>query len=56
MGINVVKIKVWVYVLSGIFAGLAGVLLEARLGAGSPNAGEGYELDAIAAAVIGGPL
>jgi len=54
MGINVTEGKLWVYLLSGFFAGLTGVLLAGRLGAGSPNFGEGSELDAIASAVIGG--
>jgi ribose/xylose/arabinose/galactoside ABC-type transport system permease subunit len=42
------------YVICGFFAALAGVLLSARLGISQPNVGVGYELDAIAAVVIGG--
>ena len=53
-GINVRKIKMFVYVLSGIACGIAAVILTARVSAGLPTAGESYELDAIAAVVVGG--
>jgi ribose transport system permease protein len=53
-GINVGWVKTRVYLLSGAFAGVAGVLHAAQTHQGSPNAGVSYELDAIAAAVIGG--
>jgi ribose/xylose/arabinose/galactoside ABC-type transport system permease subunit len=53
-GLNVRGIKTFAYIVSGGFAGLAGVLLAARITTGQPNAGVAYELDAIAAAVIGG--
>ena len=53
-GISVQKIKFFVYVYGGALCGLAGLLLASRTNAATPNAGEGYELDAIAAAVIGG--
>jgi ribose transport system permease protein len=53
-GVPVPPVLVTVYAMSGLLAGLAGVLLASRLGAGVPTAGEGYELDAIAACVIGG--
>ncbi|MFR3529022.1 MAG: ABC transporter permease [Lachnospiraceae bacterium] len=53
-GINVKKIKMLVYVLSGIACGLAAIILTSRVSAGLPQAGESYELDAIAATVIGG--
>src|SRR5438876_932131 len=43
-----------VYTVCGLFSGLAGVLIAARLNSAQPSLGEGYELDAIAAAVIGG--
>ena len=43
-----------VYILSGVLAALAGILITARQAQGDPNAGTGYELDAIAAAVLGG--
>lgn len=53
-GISVPRVKLFVYTLCGAFAGLAGVVLAARITTGQPNAGLGYELDAIAAVVIGG--
>jgi ribose/xylose/arabinose/galactoside ABC-type transport system permease subunit len=56
MGLNVRRVTMGVYALSGALAGLAGVILAARLGAGQPVAGQGWELDAIAAVVVGGTL
>lgn len=53
-GIRVGGIKIWVYVINGFLAGLAGILLSSRISSGQPNSGMGYELDAIAAVVIGG--
>lgn len=53
-GVNVDRWKIAVYGVSGLFAGLAGVLISARLNSAQPSLGFGYELDAIAAAVIGG--
>ncbi|MFT0860438.1 ABC transporter permease [Ancylobacter sp. G4_0304] len=53
-GIKVGKITILAYVISGLFAGAAGAVLTSRSGIGAPNMGEGRELDAIAAAVIGG--
>ena len=53
-GVNVKKIKFSVYLLSGLAAGIAGILFTARFGVGQSTAGLGYELDVIAAAVIGG--
>jgi ribose transport system permease protein len=53
-GVRVTRVLVSVYVLCGIGAGLAGVLVASRLSAGYPRAGELYELDAIAAVVVGG--
>jgi inositol transport system permease protein len=53
-GVNVRAIKMWAYTICGALAGLAGVVLAARITTGQPNAGIGYELDAIAAVVIGG--
>jgi inositol transport system permease protein len=47
-------IKLLAYTVCGAMAGLAGVVLAARITTGQPNAGVGYELDAIAAVVIGG--
>lgn len=56
MGLNVRRVTIGVYALSGALAGLAGVILASRLGAGQPVAGQGWELDAIAAVVVGGTL
>jgi ribose/xylose/arabinose/galactoside ABC-type transport system permease subunit len=53
-GINVSRQKLLIYTLSGLFAGIAGVLLTARLASAQPQAGFTFELDAIAAVVIGG--
>ncbi len=53
-GINIKRVSVIVYVLSGSAAALAGVLTSARLGSGSPTLGQGFELAVIAAAIIGG--
>jgi ribose transport system permease protein len=56
MGLNVGRVTLGVYTLSGALAGLAGVLLASRQGTGQPVAGAGWELDAIAAVVVGGTL
>jgi galactofuranose transport system permease protein len=56
MGLKVDRVLIGTYTLSGALAGLAGVILAARLGAGQPVAGTGWELDAIAAVVVGGTL
>ncbi|HEV7890661.1 MAG TPA: ABC transporter permease [Pyrinomonadaceae bacterium] len=56
LGLNVNRVTVGVYTLSGAMAGLAGVLLASRLGTGQPVAAVGWELDAIAAVVVGGTL
>jgi len=53
-GLNVDRIKVWVYTLTGGLAAVGGLILTARLDAADPKAGLGYELDSIAAVVIGG--
>lgn len=53
-GINVSRQKLLIYTLSGFFAAIAGVLLAARLASAQPQAGFTFELDAIAAVVIGG--
>jgi ribose transport system permease protein len=53
-GLSVRKIKIYVYVLAGALSALAGVIVTARLDSAQPNAGLGYELDGIAAVVIGG--
>lgn len=53
-GIRVHRVKIWVYIINGALSGLAGILLASRISSGQPNSGLGYELDAIAAVVIGG--
>ena len=53
-GLPVRRTKIWVYTLSGMLSGFAGVLYAAENHQGNPNAGVAYELDAIAAVVIGG--
>jgi len=53
-GINVKKVKIVVYSLAGALAAVGGLLVTSRLDAAQPNAGAGYELDSIAAVVIGG--
>ena len=53
-GVNVAKYKIYAYGVCGIGAALSGMVLLARLGTGEPTAGQGYELNAIAAAAIGG--
>lgn len=53
-GINVTRVRFLVFVISGALAGLAGMMLAARTGSALPQAGVAYELDAIAAVVIGG--
>lgn len=53
-GINCKKVILTVYGLMGALAGLSGIILASRIGSGSPAIAEGYEMDAIAACVIGG--
>jgi ribose/xylose/arabinose/galactoside ABC-type transport system permease subunit len=53
-GIDVDMVKIRAYLLEGLLVGLGGTLLTARIQAGSPLAGQGYEMDAIAGAIIGG--
>jgi inositol transport system permease protein len=53
-GINVGRIKIGAYLINGAFVGLAGILLMARTNVGAPNAGQGYEFEALTAAIIGG--
>ena len=53
-GLPIRKTKIWVYALSGLVSGFAGILYAAENHQGNPNAGVAYELDAIAAVVIGG--
>ena len=53
-GVNVDRWKITVYVVEGLFVGLAGIIIASRMNSAQPGLGVGYELDAIAAAVIGG--
>lgn len=53
-GINTVKMKIMTYAFSGFCSALAAVIFLGRLGAADPQAGDGYEMNAIAAAAIGG--
>lgn len=53
-GIKVANVKFFVYLYSGFMAGIAGVILASRMYSGQPTAGEGAEMDAIAAVVVGG--
>jgi simple sugar transport system permease protein len=53
-GVDVVRVKLAAYAISGLLAGIAGVLFVAQYRQGKPDAGQGLELDAIAAVVIGG--
>jgi simple sugar transport system permease protein len=53
-GVNTRRVTLTVYVMSGAAAALAGIIVAARLGSGSSNAGVGFELDVIAAVVLGG--
>ena len=56
MGVNIARVKIGVYALGGVMGALAGVVATIDTGAGSPAEYVGYELDAIAAVVIGGTL
>lgn len=53
-GINVFKIKLSAYAISGLLAGIAGLVLLSRTNSGQPSSGAGYEMDAITAVVLGG--
>ena len=53
-GINVTKVKIFVFAVSGFLSALAGLIVTARLSSAQPTAGVSYELDAIAAVVVGG--
>ena len=54
LGIAVDRVKLLAFMISGLAAGLAGIIVAGRLGTGYPNAGVGFELDAIVAVVLGG--
>jgi ribose transport system permease protein len=53
-GLNADRIKIFVYTISGLLSAVAGIIITSRLFSAQPNAGDGYELDAIAAVVLGG--
>jgi erythritol transport system permease protein len=53
-GVPVKRVKIWVYVASGVCSAIAGIILSSQLTSASPTAGNSYELTAIAAVVIGG--
>lgn len=53
-GINVDRVKIGVYAICGLLSALAGIIITSRLSSAQPTAGMGYELDAIAAVVLGG--
>jgi ribose transport system permease protein len=53
-GINTYRVKIMVYSLGGLLTAIGGILMTARLGVAAPTAADGYELDVIAAAVVGG--
>ena len=53
-GVNIDRVKIGVYTIAGLLSGLAGLVVSSRVGSGQPGQGVGIELDAIAAAVIGG--
>ena len=53
-GVDVARVTAWAYTLCGMTAGLAGMIMMARMNTGQPTEGAGYELDGIAAVVIGG--
>lgn len=53
-GINTDKVRILAFSLSGIIAGLAGIVMLSRVGSGQPAAGDGYEMDALTACVLGG--
>lgn len=53
-GINVNKVKLMAYLINGLCCGIAAIILASRLNSATPSGGVGYELDAIAAVVIGG--
>ncbi|HET7411880.1 MAG TPA: ABC transporter permease, partial [Pararhizobium sp.] len=53
-GLNVTAIRIWTYVIGGVFAGIAGLSLTALIGSADPNIGESYTLLAISAVALGG--
>ncbi|OMG51189.1 ribose ABC transporter permease [Paenibacillus macerans] len=53
-GVRIKKVEIAVYTLAGLLSALAGIVLSARMYSGQPSVGQGYEMDAIAACVLGG--
>lgn len=53
-GINIVRTEIWVYLLCSVMAGIAGIINASQLYSAEPSSGQGFELNAIAAAVVGG--
>lgn len=53
-GVDIPRVRLLAFMLSGLSAGLGAILVAGRLGSGYPNAGQGFELDAIVAVVLGG--
>ncbi len=53
-GVNVVRMRIWIFMLQGLVCGIAGVLLASRITSGQPNAATGLELSVISACVLGG--
>ncbi|OHD71756.1 MAG: hypothetical protein A2V99_17510 [Spirochaetes bacterium RBG_16_67_19] len=53
-GINIDASKIYIYALTGLLAGIAGVIMVGRVNAGNPNSGLNFDLDSIAATIIGG--
>ena len=53
-GVNVEKLRVWIFLLQGVVTALAGLILASRITSGQPNAAQGFELDVISACVLGG--
>ena len=53
-GVKTKVVTMWIYTISGLMAALAGIILTSRLSSAQPDAGTSYEMDAIAAVVLGG--
>jgi L-arabinose transport system permease protein len=53
-GVNVARMRIWIFMLQGLVCGIAGVLLASRITSGQPNAATGLELSVISACVLGG--
>ena len=53
-GVHVTKVKLTVYIISAVLSGIAGLVLMSRTNSGQPSAGNGYEMNAITAVVLGG--